>query len=179
MPKHIIRLLLLVGFAFFMFLFARSIFVEDSFGAFGHYRGAAVAELAFPPPVYKTATYCQLCHFDLHARWHQANHKSVQCETCHTAAEDHPARGKLPIPQHTVTLCIACHEAQPGRPREFPQIVMRLHLAGQGTPQQCNACHDSHVPERLRKPEVKASAAGGGESAGAAPADVPKAEGAK
>jgi hypothetical protein len=153
MPKHIVRLILLIGIALLGFLVVRELLVAQSHGVFGHYRGASVGEVAFPPPVIKTPAYCQGCHFDRHAEWRAAGHKTVMCETCHGPAVDHPAKGKLPIPQYTVSLCIACHEAKPARRRDFPQIVLQTHLAGTGTPQDCIACHNPHTLKMIKPGE--------------------------
>lgn len=153
MPKHIVRLLLLVGLAIVAFVGVRSIMVDESFAMFGHYRGASVQEVAFPAPVIKTPAYCQLCHFDRHAEWRAAGHRTVMCETCHGPAVDHPAKGRLPIPEHSVSLCISCHEHMPARRRGFPQVVLSLHLAGLGRPMQCIACHNPHTLEIIKPSE--------------------------
>lgn len=144
MPKHIVRLLILLVAGVALGLIARWYFTDPSFYRYGYYRADSVAELASQEAAFKTARYCQSCHTERHAQWSAANHKTVTCETCHGAAQDHPQKkGKLPIPADTVKLCTLCHEAMPGRPRVQPQIVVAQHAGGQ----QCIACHNPHAPK--------------------------------
>jgi len=147
MPKHILRLVILLVASAAIALIAKWFFTVDSFYEFGHYRAAAVPEIASQEPVYKTARYCQTCHSERHAQWSANNHKSVTCEICHGAAEGHPQKGKLPIPANTVKLCTLCHEAMPGRPRTQPQIVVSQHNPHAASGQQCTACHNPHAPK--------------------------------
>lgn len=142
MPKHVTRLLLLLGGALALALVARAFVVPDSFYRFGHYRANAVVEIAAREPAFRGAAYCVDCHSDRHAEWSASNHKSVACETCHGAAKDHPASGKLPIPTDVVALCTLCHEAMPGRPQTQPQVVVAEHGGGQ----PCGTCHNAHSP---------------------------------
>ena len=68
MPKHIVRLILLmvafgaIGYA------AKVFFTADSFYKYGHYRAASVPEIAAQEPVYQTPRYCQTCHSERHAQ---------------------------------------------------------------------------------------------------------------
>jgi cytochrome c553 len=162
MPKHILRLIILIVAGIALGLAAKSYFTVDSFYKFGHYRAASVMEIAAAEPVYKTARYCQSCHSERHAQWSAGNHKSVICEVCHGAAEGHPQKGKLPIPKDTVKLCTLCHEAMPGRPRTQPQIDPAHHNPYVVSGQQCVACHNPHSPKMV----VAAATAAGNAAAG-------------
>ncbi|MFY9316106.1 MAG: c-type cytochrome [Burkholderiales bacterium] len=124
-------------------LAAKWFFTADSFYEYGHYRGKSVAEIAAQEPAYQTPRYCLDCHSERHAQWSANNHKSVSCEVCHGAAQDHPAKGKLPIPADTRKLCTLCHEKMPGRPRTQPQIDLTQHSFGE----QCTVCHNPHAPK--------------------------------
>ncbi len=143
MPKHVTRLLMLLGAAMVVALIVRSFLVPESFYRFGHFRANAVPEIAAKEPVFQGAGYCANCHAERHAEWSANNHKSVACETCHGAAKGHPENGKLPIPSDTVALCTLCHEAMPGRPQTQPQVVVAQHAASQ----QCKTCHNPHAPK--------------------------------
>jgi len=143
MPKHIARLLTLLGVALVLALVVRYFLVPDSFYRFGHFRANAVPQIASKVPVFQGAAYCADCHDERHAQWSAGSHKSVACETCHGAALGHPDNGKLPIPTDTVALCTLCHEAMAGRPKTQPQIVVAQHSAGQ----QCKTCHNPHAPK--------------------------------
>ena len=143
MPKHVARLLLLLGALLVVAIIAQQLLTDPSFYRFGHYRADSVGEIASRDPAFKTAQYCKGCHSERYAQWSANSHKSVSCETCHGPARGHPENGKLPIPSDTVKLCTLCHEAMPGRPRAQPQIVVAQHGGGQ----QCKTCHNPHAPK--------------------------------
>jgi len=161
MPKHIVRLILLMAVLAAAAYAAKLYFTADSFGQYGHYRANSVPEIAAQEPVFQTARYCVTCHNERHAQWSAGSHKSVTCEICHGAAEGHPARGKLPIPKDAVKLCTLCHEAMPGRPRTQPQIVVAQHNPYAASGQQCTACHNPHSPKLAAAVKVVGDAAAG------------------
>ena len=143
MPKHIVRLLLLMATAAVLGYAAKTFFTPESFYKYGPYRAASVPELASQEPVFQTPRYCQTCHAERHAQWSANSHKSVIFEVCHGAAQGHPQNGKLPIPSDSVKLCSLCHEAMPERPKTQPQVKIAQHSAGQ----QCVTCHNPHAPK--------------------------------
>jgi cytochrome c553 len=163
MPKHIVRLMLLIGILGAAIIGARIIFVDKSFGIHGHYRADAVAEIAADTPIYQGAAACQSCHGERHAVWLKGAHKVVTCETCHGASAKHPTAPpvsedsrmhsriaaerldhvKLMVPTDTVKLCTLCHEKMPGRPATQKQIEVSSHAGGQ----QCIVCHNPHSPK--------------------------------
>ena len=147
MPKHIVRLIILIFVFGIAALVAKSYFTAESFYKFGHYRANSVSEIAAQEPVYQTPRYCKTCHSERVALWSANNHKTVICEVCHGAAQGHPAKGKLPIPSDVVKLCTLCHEATAGRPRTQPQIVVSQHNPHAASGQQCTACHNPHAPK--------------------------------
>jgi len=69
MPAHIVRLLILMVVIVVVGVIARSIFIAESFGDYGHYRGDSVAEIAAQEPAFKGPEYCSMCHTDRHAEW--------------------------------------------------------------------------------------------------------------
>ena len=159
MPKHIVRLIALLAAGLALGLVAKWYFTADSFYEYGHYRAQSVPEIAAQVPAYRSAAYCQGCHVERHAQWSANNHKSVTCEVCHGAAQDHPQKGKLPIPADARRLCTLCHEKMAERPRTQPQIVSAEHGAGQ----QCVVCHNPHAPKlALAAAAVAGDAAAGG-----------------
>ena len=143
MPKHIVRLIIIIAAVLVVAAIAKPLLTVDSFYRFGHYRANAVPELAAKEPVYQTPRYCQSCHSARYAQWSAGSHKTVICEVCHGAALGHPQNGKLPIPRDTVRLCTQCHEAMPGRPHTQPQIQVTQHAGDQ----QCTVCHNPHSPK--------------------------------
>ena len=143
MPKHIVRLILIIVAVVVVSAIAAPLLTVDSFYRFGHYRANSVPEIAAKEPVYQTPRYCYGCHTERRAQWSAGNHKSVTCEVCHGPAQGHPQNGKLLIPADAVKLCTLCHEAMPARPRTQPQIVVAQHAGGQ----QCTVCHNPHSPK--------------------------------
>ncbi len=142
MPKHILRLLVLLAGALLVALLLKGFLTDSSFYRFGHYRAQSVPENAALKPVYQTADYCKDCHEERHKQWSENAHKVVNCETCHGPALGHPTDRKMPIPEDAVKLCTLCHEAMPERPSSQPQINVAKHAKGR----QCVICHDPHEP---------------------------------
>ncbi len=181
MPKHIVRLLLLIAAFGVAALAARAYFIDESFYKYGHYRGDAPAEMAADVPIYKGPEYCQSCHTQRFTEWSASVHKVVVCETCHGAAALHPAAAgikppprpdkhlhakiayderfakleKLSIPPDSVKLCTLCHEKMPGRPAFQKQVEVSSHAQGQ----QCITCHNPHSPKIAVVPVVQKTAA--------------------
>ena len=166
MPKHIVRLLLLMAIFAVIAYAGKQLLTVDSFYRFGHYRGNSVAEIASDKPKYATSQSCETCHKEIYAEWSTGVHyhpdqgKVVKCEACHGAAgsrdknpnaynsatgKDHPKNLKLENPSDTVKLCTACHEQTPGRPLEQKQIVVVTHTGNQ----QCKECHNFHSPRKF------------------------------
>lgn len=167
-PKHIVRLLLLLG-GFLLFAYAAKLYLTDpSYYKFGYYRADAVPELAEGDPLYLGSPYCQAeCHEQRYADWPLGAHKTVQCEVCHGPAPAHPDDKISLIPPDIIRLCSTCHEKMPGRPTAQPQIVLDQHPFDDGQIMPCIECHDPHSPGPvLREEEVIANAPAGTAEAG-------------
>ena len=148
MPRHIVRLvLILVGFVVLAYG-AKKFFTVDSFFQYGHYRGDSVAEIASDKPKYKGTAYCAPCHVEQLAAWSNGIHNSadvgkvVKCEVCHgpggardvgdvfrasATGPDHPQTMKMVVPADSRKLCTFCHERLTGRPLQQRQIVVADH----------------------------------------------------
>ena len=167
MPKHIVRLVMLLLAVVVVAYTAKQYFTAGSFYQFGHYRGLSVAEIASDKPKFKTPKYCEQCHVSEYAEWAKGVHdnvelgKIVKCEVCHgpagsrdvkgpfdnvTTGKDHPTGLKMTIPTETAKLCTLCHEQMPGRPAQQRQIVVATHA---GT-MQCIVCHNPHSPRTFK-----------------------------
>jgi len=154
LPKHIIRLLLILGFSLLLALVAKGYLTDPSFYKYGHYRSDAVPELAAGEPVFKGADYCLGCHEKRMADWQKNAHVAVQCEVCHGTNREicldpdreHTASERSAIPVDTIRLCTTCHLALQARPETQPQIVLGQHpFPDEATP-QCVTCHNPHSP---------------------------------
>lgn len=140
---HLLRFAFLFVIAFVVFLFLRHLVVPKSFGQYGHYRGAAIAEIAARPVHFAGHDTCETCHADVATAKSGGKHLTVNCEACHGALANHandPASVQ-PAKLDTATLCIRCHAASAARPKTFPQIT-EDHSGGL----PCETCHKPHSP---------------------------------
>lgn len=163
MPKHIVRLLILMVLFAAVAYGAKQYFTVGSYYMYGHYRGNAVADIASDKPKFKGTAYCLPCHEVQGTEWSKGVHNSadqgkvVKCEVCHgpggsrdvkgpfqnvSTGNDHPNNLKMTVPTDTVKLCTLCHEQIAARPAQQPQIVVADHA---GT-LQCTTCHNPHSP---------------------------------
>ena len=160
LPKHIVRLLLLLLFSLLLALVAKSYLTDPSFYEYGHYRADAIPELAAGEPVYKGSVYCLKCHEQRRADWSNGAHVVVQCEVCHgtnrevclNPGQEHPERSQSTIPADTIRLCTTCHLALPARPAKQPQIVLGQHPFPDEETPQCYTCHNPHSPSNKEPP---------------------------
>jgi cytochrome c553/nitrate/TMAO reductase-like tetraheme cytochrome c subunit len=113
MPKHIARLLILIAVIAIGAYASRTFLIPESFYQYGHYRGAAVAEIASKVPKLQGSASCQPCHKAAYAEWTAGIHRKstmhdvVQgvvnkygpnCEVCHTGpAGNHPSKEAMPL----------------------------------------------------------------------------------
>ncbi|MGB0033889.1 MAG: multiheme c-type cytochrome [Candidatus Acidiferrales bacterium] len=143
--EHLIRLAAVVIFALVAFVVLRAAVVPRSFGQYGHYRGAAIAEAAARPIAFAGHETCEACHTEVVDQKKQGKHVVVACETCHGALAKHaddPVSVK-PAKLDTAILCSRCHEANSAKPKAFPQVVTADHSAGL----PCDTCHQPHRPK--------------------------------
>ena len=145
-PGQVLRLSVPVVVVIGSFLFARSRLVPPTFGDIGHYRAAALGEIAALPIHYAGADSCAVadCHEDVMETKMAGYHRGVSCEVCHGPAADHvkdPENVKVKKPKSR-TLCPVCHTYLLARPTGFPQIILESH----NMPKSCIKCHDPHDP---------------------------------
>ena len=141
---HLFRLagVFLVGFV--SFLVIRSFLVPKTFGEYGHYRGAALAELAAKPINYAGHQACETCHADISETKSHGKHARVNCEACHGPLAKHaedPSALKPVLPD-TAVICARCHQKNIAKPAGFPQVDAPDHSAGM----DCKTCHTPHTP---------------------------------
>jgi hypothetical protein len=141
---HLFRFAGLFVFAFLVFLVIRGYVVPKSFGQYGHYRGAAIGEIAAHPVKFAGHQACEACHTDVLDVKKNGKHAQVNCEACHgplTKHADDPAT-VTPPKLDTAVLCVRCHAASAAKPKGFPQVVAADHSAGLS----CETCHQPHSP---------------------------------
>lgn len=152
---HLFRFAGLFVVAFLVFLLVRGYVVPQSFGKYGHYRAAAMDEIAARAPHYAGHETCETCHTDVLDMKKAGKHAHVNCEACHGAQAQHAADpGSVTPPKvDTAVLCVRCHAASAARPKDFPQVKVNEH--SNGVP--CETCHQPHSPAIADTP----AAAGG------------------
>ncbi|MBS1802851.1 MAG: cytochrome C [Acidobacteria bacterium] len=141
---HLFRFAGLFVLAFVVFLLIRGYVVPKSFGQYGHYRGAAIAEIGARPVKYAGHEACETCHTDQANAKSKGKHAHVNCEACHGALAKHaddPA-AVTPVKPDSAVLCARCHTATAAKPKGFPQVNPADH--SNGVP--CATCHQPHNP---------------------------------
>ena len=91
---HLFRFAGLFVIAFLVFWVIRGYVVPKSFGQYGHYRGAALGELAAHPAKFAGHETCETCHSDVADIHQKGAHAHVNCEACHGALYQ-----RLPVPE--------------------------------------------------------------------------------
>ncbi len=141
---HLLRFAGLFVLAFIVFLVVRHYIVPKSFGEYGHYRGAAIGEIAARPVHFAGHQACEACHTDVLDVKKNGKHAHVNCEACHgpLAAHANDPASVTPAKLDTAVLCVRCHSASAARPKGFPQVEAAEH--SNGLP--CETCHNPHSP---------------------------------
>jgi hypothetical protein len=147
MPPQVLRIVLLAVGIVAAYSVARYFLTPSSFGEYGWYRGAALAELATRDRVYAGKKACEECHSDEYQKLMKHEHKGLSCEACHGPGEAHVQNPDNPDVKMAVlhySLCLRCHEANPSRPKWHKQIVSKNHYPG-----KCTECHMPHSPSEV------------------------------
>ena len=150
--KHVFRVGLLLFVAIVGLILGRSLFVPDTFGQHGFYRGANVAEQMDYTPRHGGHASCQVCHEEEAEEHADGGHRTVACESCHAPLILHARDGEkiadMPV-RRSEELCLLCHQQLKARRADFPQIQPRQHLEendGTPGPESCFECHEPHSP---------------------------------
>jgi hypothetical protein len=143
LPPQLWRLVLLTIAIVVSYVVARAFLTPASFGEYGHYRGAALEEIASREPVFAGAKACDECHADVSEKLAKFEHKRISCESCHGPSRDHAKNPDVEPKKSTNALCLRCHSADPGRPAFLKQIKRVDHFDGD----RCVECHIPHQPK--------------------------------
>lgn len=140
---HLFRLAGVFAVGTAAFLLVRASVVPHSFGQYGHYRGAAIREIAGRPLHFAGHQTCETCHTDIAKLKGSGMHAHVHCEACHGPLEKHAQDPSFdPGKPDTAVLCVRCHAASAARPKGFPQVDPEKHSGGV----LCTTCHNPHNP---------------------------------
>lgn len=152
--EHLVRLAVVMALALIVFIIFRAAIVPKSFGQYGHYRGAAISEVASRSIRIAGRDTCEGCHTDVADQKKLGRHVVLSCEACHGAQGKHaedPANVRPP--KLDTTVCARCHEANSAKPKTFPQVVMADHAGGIA----CDTCHQPHKPKIENAPSESAN----------------------
>lgn len=154
--SHLIKLviaMIIFGVAGF---FARTLFVPDSMGQYGHYRGADIEDQKNVQVRLGTNDSCFQCHKPVRTIHKKGVHSTVSCEVCHGPYGNHIADGKKigtqPVKRgdEISQLCLRCHnKVIQARPRKSIRMIgMPEHLEQKQVQMthSCNQCHMVHDP---------------------------------
>ncbi len=141
---HLFRLAVVFLVGFVSFLVIRGFLVPKTFGEYGHYRGAALTELAAKPINYAGHQACETCHADIADTKNNGKHAHVNCETCHGPLAKHAEdpMALKPVLPDTAVICARCHQKNIAKPAGFPQVDAPDHSGGM----PCKTCHTPHTP---------------------------------
>ena len=195
---HLFRFAGLFVLAFLIFLVVRHFVVPKSFGQYGHYRGAAMGEIASHPAKFSGHESCESCHSDVADKKNAGKHAHVNCEACHGAlAQRLPAPASPPPNLYDRLLAFAGLKLPVDRPilrhADDPMTVKpvlpdtailcaRCHTASaakpKGFPQvvpaehsqglPCETCHQPHSPGMDATNSAAPAVASTGKDAGGA-----------
>lgn len=145
--KAVFRIGILLLCVVVLFGFVRSLVVPPSFGDYGRYRGDSIGEVALQEANFAGGgnTACGKCHQDKYLNLSQAEHKQLNCQTCHGPGAKHAAKpGSQPLAvRGNADLCGACHREIAGRTKQqIATVKLQMHSGGV----ECVRCHDPHRP---------------------------------
>jgi ribosomal protein L37AE/L43A len=146
MPVQLQRIFLVFLGFIVLFFIAKHFLTADTFGQYGHYRGASLEENKQHVAKYVDQETCADCHQEIVDLAEQGLHDIVKCQICH-------GPGYLHIDTTNYTelkvidtrkYCGTCHNLHPARPAdEVAQIRLTEHKEDED---KCINCHNPHEP---------------------------------
>jgi hypothetical protein len=149
-PPQIPRLALAFMVFISLFLVLRHFLVPDTFGEFGHYRGAALIDNAKSEIHYAGQQACFKCHQNIEDKKSQDVHSDIHCETCHGPGLQHVVSSKKEdiLKPTGRNFCGSCHVINAARQKStVNQIDLNKHNIGKN----CIECHNPHQPWEMKK----------------------------
>jgi hypothetical protein len=149
-PPQLTRLAIAFTVFIAMFLVLRHFLVPDTFGEFGHYRGASLADNQLPEIHYAGQVACLECHQDVEDLKKEDVHSEIHCETCHGPGQKHVTSGEAKdiVKPSSREFCGNCHGMNAAKPKSAVfQIDVNKHNVGKN----CIECHNPHQPWKMKK----------------------------
>ncbi len=144
MPAQLNRILLLFVAFIGLFLLVRHFLVPETFGQYGHYRGASLDEIASREMGFADPEDCKACHDDISEKLENEMHAGLSCLICHGKGKVHvedPQLGNIDK-EGGREFCGRCHEFHPARSLDVVfQVDLQTHNI-EAT--DCTDCHNPH-----------------------------------
>ena len=149
-PPQLTRLAIAFAIFISLFLVLRHFLVPDTFGEYGHYRGASLIDNALPEIHYAGQQACFECHQDIEDMKKLDVHNEIHCETCHGPGQKHVLSGEAAdiLKPTGREFCGRCHSTNAAK-----QIsaVFQIDLKKHNVNRNCLECHNPHQPWKMRK----------------------------
>ncbi len=153
---HVVKIALILIIGAVLAVVARGLFLPDTMGQYGHYRGSDIEDQRNVEVRSHTNESCYECHRPVRLVHKAGVHETVSCEFCHGPYADHIKDGKyvakLPVKRdmEIKDLCLRCHnKVIRARPEDSIKMVeMPLHLEEKKVriDHNCKQCHMVHDP---------------------------------
>lgn len=149
-PPQLTRLALAFAIFIALFLLLRNFLVPDTFGQYGHYRGASLADNTLPEIHYSGQQACFDCHQDVEDMKKQDVHAEIHCETCHEPGQKHVLSGDATdiLKPSGREFCGRCHNINAARPKS---AVSQIDVSKHNIDKNCIECHNPHAPWKMKK----------------------------
>ena len=133
-----------------LFLIIRKLLVPETFGEYGHYRGASLQEIESQDAVYGGQQLCFECHEDIFDLRNADQHKNLACESCHGPARLHAESGGEVAPNIPLgrEYCGQCHNKNAAR---SAKAIAQVDISEHNIDTDCTVCHNPHQPWELLK----------------------------
>jgi hypothetical protein len=149
-PPQLTRLALAFAIFISLFLLLRHFLIPDTFGQYGHYRGASLIDNAQPEIHFSGQQACFECHQDVEDKKLQDVHSEIHCETCHGPGQKHVlSSDKADILKPSGReFCGQCHALNAAKQKSaVVQVDLNKHNIGKN----CIECHNPHQPWNMKK----------------------------
>lgn len=149
-PPQIPRLALAFAIFISLFLIARHFLVPDTFGEYGHYRGASLIDNEQVEIHYAGQNACFECHQDIQDLKSKDVHSELHCETCHGPGQKHVESGEASdiVKPAGREFCGRCHAMNAAKQKNAVfQVDLNKHNIGKN----CIECHNPHQPWEMKE----------------------------
>jgi hypothetical protein len=149
-PPQLTRLAIAFAIFITLFILVRNYLVPDTFGQYGHYRGASLIDNAAPEIHYAGQQACLECHQDIEDLKKDDVHNGLHCETCHGPGQKHVLSGEAAdiLKPTGREFCGNCHGMNAAKQKS---VVFQIDVNKHNVGKNCLECHNPHQPWKMKK----------------------------